>query len=248
MDCKDNDLWWAGGQFDGDGCISTRQNVQLFVRCGKAEKGLASLQKLQTMFGGRIYAYKPKPNPTHQRMYDWQVTGVAAKHLCARLAPYCFAKQPQLQLAAQWPVVGIGKRNTPDAVVAKQTRIEMASLLKQMKRIPHVTVDRQATDAYWAGFFDAEGCVHVKKLSLGVSIGQKYDALLNEMGRVFQGKVCHSCGSYNLCLYGDKARTFIDAIKPYSVEKLSQLKLVENMFTDPETSSKINKLKGRRPL
>jgi hypothetical protein len=29
-------MWWAGGQFDGDGCVTVRNKVQLFIKFGKA--------------------------------------------------------------------------------------------------------------------------------------------------------------------------------------------------------------------
>ena len=87
--------------------------------------------------------------------------------------------------------------------------------------------------AYFAGYFDGEGCVNFNRHSLRVSISSCCPRSINRLDEAFGGR--SSDGSYRdrpnardysrWVLHGEKALRFLHLIFPYSVEKRPQIKL-----------------------
>lgn len=102
MIVSDDNLWWAGGHFDGDGCIAVHYGGICLV-IGKAEKGMASLLKMKELFGGSITKQRAKEVENWQPSWQWRLGGEAGRKLCERMTPYVHAKQPQFELAATMP-------------------------------------------------------------------------------------------------------------------------------------------------
>ena len=209
---------------------------------------MASLEFLQKVIGGRIYKLKPRSG-NYQQTYEWHLNGPLAISTCKQLAPYTFAKRKQLELAAEWPRIGTGNVSGISAE-ASLKRQEIDQQLRQLKQTPHPTVSSVPHDAYFAGFFDAEGCISVRKNAMWVRIGQKYRAVLDAHAQRFGGGTVYTCknGGYAYGASGSTARAFMAAVMPYSREKLPQWRLIQNMGDDPETSVKLGLLKGQRKM
>ena len=124
----------------------------------------------------------------------WQVCGSHTRHAAATLSSVPSMKQAQLQIAANGPIAH------PDrGEVERQLQ-----LLKQPQHMPSKQV--RHSWAYFAGFFDAEGCVSVERLSisLGLEVTQLNPYILAHFMRLL-----HQNG--------------LDAWKLYSGSQLSRL-------------------------
>lgn len=90
------DLQWAAGHFDGDGCVYLRRKEKTYVltvTVKKAVKGGDSAAKFQKWFGGSL--------STPVGVVDWTATHNAAATFCQVIEPYVILKHAQVQLALQ---------------------------------------------------------------------------------------------------------------------------------------------------
>lgn len=104
-----DDLWWCGGHFDGDGCVTVSTNGQVDISIGKAEKGWASLDKFVACFGGNVTKEKSPRSPRHQVVARWRMPCTEARNVCRALIPYTLIKSAQLQMALDCPTLGSSK-------------------------------------------------------------------------------------------------------------------------------------------
>src|SRR5206468_3667233 len=90
------ELQWAAGQFDGDGCVGAYARLDktpnaseyLVLTVGKGRKGMASLVELHRLFGGRVCKARDAKDPSRQDVVHWTIEGEAAKQACVAMAPY----------------------------------------------------------------------------------------------------------------------------------------------------------------
>ena len=243
----DDDLWWAGGQFDGDGCVLVRKSDQLCIKMAKAERGHGALDKFTSLFGGKIYM-EPAPKPRCQQAFTWIVTGAEARRVAGQLVERTTIKKNQLLLASQWPMMQTGQRGSPEFSTRRR---EIDADLRRLKKTAHEPVLMRLPHSYFAGLFDAEGCVCINAHtgSLTASVGQKYRSILDALALHYSGTV----GEYKMPLWrvhGPTARLFIRDILPFSVEKLPQLHIVMGDTTaDPAgIREALSAYKGRQTL
>ena len=100
--------------------------------------------------------------------------------------------------------------------------------------------------AYFAGYFDGEGCVYFNRYSLTVAINSCCPRSINRLAEAFGGKT--SDGSYKdrpnardysrWALYGKDALRFLHLIFPYSVEKRPQIKLALTYYDAEDKAEK----------
>lgn len=288
MEISDDNLWWAGGHFDGDGCIAVHYGG-LTLQIGKAEKGMASLHKMQAMFGGSITKQRKKEVENWQPSWQWRIGSEAARKLCERLAPYVHAKRPQFELAATmppdaqcvqvllshpeepsrrfesvceaerelaltgWRIRAWAKRKedrggwtcellVPDREAKRQQVEEIDQQLRAMKQMEHRPVDRFLPDAYFAGFFDADGSFSISShgCNAKLQLGQKWRAILDAAEVSFGGHVSigvKAC-SYQVGLQNGG----LDAVQrmlPFLVEKRDQAEIVLALTTGNVQESKV---------
>ena len=237
-------MWWVGGQMDGDGCVMIVGGCSVCLSFGKAAKGVVTLHRLQTLFGGQVYN-QSAATAVSQKVLQWHLVGIEAQSLCARLAPYTFIKRPQLQLAAEWPRIGTGRSGSSDV---KAKRLAIDTELRRLKRQEHPTISEHVPAAYIAGFFDAEGCIYVKQKTVQIFVVQKYPAILSCFRKQFGGSVYQKKTVFTYYAGGKSGRAFMQAIAPYLCEKLPQWTLVLNIHNDPDTVTKLKLLKGHQKV
>ncbi|CAE8710784.1 unnamed protein product [Polarella glacialis] len=164
------ELEYAAGFFDGDGCVATGSGLggcRLMIS-QTSDRGEALLL-FYGAFGGSIHVQRHgqgswKPSIT------WAVHGRAARRASALLTEASFVKKKQLQIAANWPD-------------CRAERSKLQAELKILKRTPQQVAEFNASWSYAAGFFDAEGYVHIKAADNSVSLGfaQKYVEVLHHI-------------------------------------------------------------------
>lgn len=91
---------------------------------------------------------------------------------------------------------------------------------------------REVDIAYAAGFFDGEGCISISKNgSVDVRIVNTSKAVLVKLQSLFGGSITNRTqkinkSQYTYSLYGEEAIEFLNILKPYLVEKLTQVDTV----------------------
>jgi hypothetical protein len=105
---------YLAGYFDGEGTIGIQKRVgskhrsnattsyQLTIKVANTYKPM--LLEFQQRFGGHIAARGiSKQFPNSRPIYDWSVTGDAARAFLVQITPYLLEKRSQAELASKLP-------------------------------------------------------------------------------------------------------------------------------------------------
>ena len=163
-------LQYLAGFFDGDGCVEGHlSNCRLVV--GQSFDNPEILMLFQATLGGSI-ARHSQGRGLRKPMLKWVLCGPNARVAARHLAQYSLTKQRQLLLAADW---------TETATLRQDSLFE----LSRLKRYDSAVIGA-CSDRYLAGFFDAEGYIHVKgNGSLQLRMDQKFRTVLGCLRRFF---------------------------------------------------------------
>ena len=162
-----DELEYLAGFFDGDGCVTLNQRsgkISLQIDQRAASAGV--LISFRNAFGGGIYRGRP-PTGFHEAVLTWAVRGARVKQAAQLLASVPSMKQAQLRIAAACP------NGIP------QCWNGVAEDLRTLKRKDHIP-SISCSWPYFAGFFDAEGCVGIAAnfAGLRLSVTQVNDHVL----------------------------------------------------------------------
>ncbi|CAE7766385.1 petC-1 [Symbiodinium microadriaticum] len=159
-------LAYLAGFFDGDGCVSCRQDLSgCYLHVGQSFDQAEVLMLFYETFGGSI-TLQFGGMGLRKPVLQWVACGQSARHATQLLAPHSITKQKQLLLAAQWPE-------------AKSDRKDCKTELRALKEYDSAVAGPCSWE-YCAGFFDAEGCIHQKcgGVSLVLHLEQKHPRVL----------------------------------------------------------------------
>ena len=102
----DNDIIWAAGFVDGEGCITINRSkyyrdkakwyYQPAIQVAQTIKGEVAILKLQKIFGGYVYHYKEKRNRLDT--VSWGTRSRDSQKVALALLPYLILKRPQAEL------------------------------------------------------------------------------------------------------------------------------------------------------
>ena len=106
------------------------------------------LLRFRAAFGGGIYA-GCSATGFCEAVVRWQIEGAKMKQAAQLMASVPAMKQAQLSIAA----------GNPDCMPSPSNGV--AQELKMLKRRDHIPTSMSCSWPYFAGFFDAEGCVQV---------------------------------------------------------------------------------------
>ncbi|CAE8679032.1 unnamed protein product [Polarella glacialis] len=160
------ELQYAAGFFDGDGCVGptfSHSGSQVWINQSSAHGEVLLL--FHRAFGGSIRLSRQGRGSKHA-IIKWRVSGSLAQNAAAALCQASLVKKQQLQIAANWPP-------------CKVKREELAIRMTELKHTSHDFSGFLCSWSYLAGFFDAEGAVHISPmLSLRLSLSQKFEGVL----------------------------------------------------------------------
>jgi hypothetical protein len=137
---SEEDLIYAAGFLDGEGCFSANLDDgrgHIGVYCSNTYR--PTLVWLQGLFGGSVSKAKPGNG---RPLYQWSLVGLKAHEACCALAPYLREKAPQAALLIsiqQLLYKSKGPRDPQDRrkphpdVVAERHRLN--SILKELKHV-----------------------------------------------------------------------------------------------------------------
>jgi len=171
------ELEYLVGFFDGDGCVSSSMLKGPRLSIGQSFRHCEALLRFADTFGGTISRSKPGQGPREPTV-QWQLSGANARRTAKMLGSIPSAKQPQLLLTA-----------LPRPTCSRE-RVKLTADLRYMKLAepPQFVV---SSWAYLAGFFDADGYIHVsaRKALIELTLPQKFKAILTAV-QVFLDKRC----------------------------------------------------------
>ncbi|KKL06297.1 hypothetical protein LCGC14_2597410, partial [marine sediment metagenome] len=95
----------AAGYVDGEGCICVSrnggENRTYSLKFSVSSTVLASLLRLQHLFGGRVKG--PYTRRGERPLWYWTLCGREAQAALMKLLPYLTVKAPEAELAIQFP-------------------------------------------------------------------------------------------------------------------------------------------------
>ncbi len=101
----EDQLWWLGGHFDGDGCVRVCPK-EITVDIGKAQNAWATLVYLYHLVGGNLNFKPDSRGGDRQDRGEWKIHGSMAVDFCRVMQAYTFLKRDQLRRAADYPLNG----------------------------------------------------------------------------------------------------------------------------------------------
>jgi hypothetical protein len=143
---SNEDLAWAAGIFDGEGCIGAyknRQYIRLKVEVNNTDPRMPL--KLHSMFGGSLYLHPPyKDRPHEQQLYRWCAMDTQAGDIIAQIYPYLTVKKEQAAIALEFckTYVGKGKRLPPETFTKREKWAEELKELKWPSNYVHLWEER----------------------------------------------------------------------------------------------------------
>ena len=162
-------LAYLSGFFDGDGCVSPTSRLsgcrlQVVQSFDQAEV----LIRFYETFGGSIMRLNGGRG-LQKPCLVWCAGGQSSRQAVQLLAAHSITKRKQLLLAAQWP----------DDPGAKSRRERSKAELRTLKEYDSAVAGPCSWE-YFAGFFDAEGCISQQHGGAGVvlEIWQKHPRVL----------------------------------------------------------------------
>ena len=163
-------LRYLAGFFDGDGCVACNTGLSgCRLEVGQSYDHADVLILFCNVLGGSIGAAKPGSG-LKKPLLTWTVCGESARFAACLLAQHSICKQKQLLLAAAWPE-------------EKRRREDCADEIRSLKHSDSAVPGKGSWE-YWAGFFDAEGYVNLRRhSSLLLAVKQKHITVLQCLQR-----------------------------------------------------------------
>ena len=151
------ELEYLVGFFDGDGCVTMERTGQVKLAVSQNVDSADVLLRFRSLLGGGV-GLLASATGTSKATLKWHVTGYKMTAAADVLSTVPSMKQAQLLIAAK------GRVAAPDIpLVHKELK-----LLKQKEHVPHHP--HECSWSYFAGFFDAEGCISVRPLNVGLQL------------------------------------------------------------------------------
>lgn len=237
-------LQYAAGFFDGDGCVTINHGARcsqmgrVVVEFTQSCHGWVALERLkatlesQSGINCKMYNMKSVGNRQPRKML--RVLGLAVPLL---LSHHSYLKRAQLETAAQY-----------EQSFGLDAKLELEAL----KRQPHAAITKELAIPYVAGFFDADGCVMIRKRAYTIcaEASQKYPAICEALQRQFGGSIYKGKGreQYTWHLGSLKAVEFLRKVLPYLVHKKRQaeivIEFVERKMSAEDAMAGLRALKG----
>src|SRR6266542_2275763 len=161
-------LDYLSGFIDGDGCIRIEKRTRKdrrspvyrpVVRCGNVQREV--IEQLARQFGG-AFNTRADNGRNSKPLYLWTMMQDRDAAFLHTIAPHLFIKWRQALTCielTQRPLVGIGNGTPPEEL---EIREQLFVRCKQHNGTPVCPHHGDVSDAYLAGFFDAEGSIAIK--------------------------------------------------------------------------------------
>ena len=154
------ELEYLVGFFDGNGYVTMQSTGQVRLAVSRNVDSADVLLRFRSLLGGGV-GFCRAATGTSKAALRWEVTGSKLTEAAAALGTIPSMKQEQLLIAAK------GNVAEPDRpLVGKELK-----MLKKKEHVPHNPPE--CSWPYFAGFFDAEGCIRVRSLNAGLQLSME---------------------------------------------------------------------------
>lgn len=140
------DRRYVAGYLDGEECIRATLAKNKKNACGLhvfiTNTHLPTLEVFEQQFGGKT-SLRTKPNKKHRTQYQWRISSrKVIKNFLSFVLPYLREKKPQAELALQFCNLPILRANSfstnwPKTLEARNKRIEIATKLRDLKKVDY---------------------------------------------------------------------------------------------------------------
>ncbi len=164
------ELEYMCGFFDGDGCVTMVSATGVsYLQVVQSVKNAHILLRFRRVFGGGVYAHDQRTGFSETTL-RWQVGGKSASFAAGLMASVPSMKQDQLEVVASGTVEAVH-------------RSKVQANLQTMKQKGYIPTSLAVTWQYFAGFFDAEGCIGAatRSGSVNLSIAQVNPTVLESL-------------------------------------------------------------------
>ncbi|KAG5186418.1 hypothetical protein JKP88DRAFT_241027 [Tribonema minus] len=236
---SDDDLAHAAGFIEGDGCISI-QGTTPSVSAAQTIKKKELLHDLLRIFGVGVITKCSDETLTRTEKWEWRCTAAESIAVCKLLHEFLVQKARVAKVFSTMEPIEQCGRNTPHnrACIAKYNTVKKTFMeIDELDAIACTggrTVNftdlvnrgfefRDLSMHYIAGFFEAEGCIVIRKLTRGkahtlaVTIAQKELYILYlVLAKLKIGQVnfeSRGCGKYSV--NGSFAIDVLKALQPF---------------------------------
>ena len=153
------ELEYVAGFFDGDGCVAfNASSGKVEMKIDQAVDSAGILLHFRSLLGGGVYRGTSARGAASAAV-SWSVCGAKMTAAAATLSKVPSMKQAQLLIAAR------------ASVVPRSDRARVGKELKMLKQPQHQPDGAsQCSWPYFAGFFDAEGCISVRPPCAGLQL------------------------------------------------------------------------------
>ena len=164
------ELEYLCGFFDGDGCVTMVAKTGVsYLKVVQSINNAHILLRFRHAFGGGVYVGDQRTGFS-QTTLRWQVGSKSAFFVSGLMASVPSMKQDQLEVVASGNVEAVN-------------RSKVQANLKTMKQKGYIPTSLAVTWRYFAGFFDAEGCISAaaRSGSLHLAISQVNPTVLESL-------------------------------------------------------------------
>lgn len=129
LSISEEDLWYAAGFIDGEGCFSCRGKYQI-VGVSVANTYKPVIEWFLETFGGKTSVSIPRDkHPKYRNVYNWYIGGRSSVEFCKIISPYLKEKSVQaLGLIAIHQLKG-----KPGQKISQEINLERIRLCKLIK-------------------------------------------------------------------------------------------------------------------
>lgn len=238
MDLSLEDICYAAGFFDAEGCVRVSKYTQkntFYVQLRITSTDINVLKWFKNRFGGSIGTQPPNKKVRKCRPCWWWVT-------CSRIAcnflktvyPFLVIKKEQAALAMELQSrIKRGDSFIPENEL--MLRGEICKKISTIKGVQHlVKCDSNLPDEYIAGFLDGEGSILIYKIrdyyELRVSVTNTNRSILEVLLSKFRGFIAkkndrlsvRTLQCFDWFVQGEDAALFLSKISQYLVTKKNQ--------------------------
>ena len=229
---------YFAGAIDGDGCICfTMKQIIISYTCCQNNTIPKILKIFRKIYGGDICT-EIKKNKKHKNNHKWRICGKYALPVLYDLKNYCIIKKEQASTVYNYLLTRIN--NSKENIKERKVIFDKLKYMKSPKYLSAIKVsasNENLSDAYIAGFFDAEGCVCSparNPTSIIIHLVQKYcttiiNAINNKYDIPTRVKYDKNKTVAQLSISGEYGFIFIKHIYPYSIIKKKQIELAIEM-------------------
>ena len=154
------ELEYLVGFFDGNGYVTMQRTGQVRLTVRRNVDSADVLLRFRSLLGGGV-GFLAAATGTSKAALRWEVTGSKLTEAAAALGTIPSMKQAQLLIAVKG---NVAESDRP--LVGKELK-----MLKQKEHVPHHPPE--CSWPYFAGFFDAEGCIRVRPLNAGLQLSME---------------------------------------------------------------------------